>query len=189
MITVFLPVLATTLGCLTEDEGPPKQIQGMWTVREVETDREVVVEGMQLALQQFPGCTWARQTWHFSEDTIRMGYDVLCPGRSTDEHYGCKVSVEAPASWDDASGTWTVSNTARASSRTLALERASLDVPARCHAHIEAGSYPVRRMQNQAWRWEMRVPNGRVLRLALPESDEPDFVSAMRATTNPGGTP
>ncbi|MEN0062019.1 MAG: hypothetical protein AAGA48_07680 [Myxococcota bacterium] len=175
------------LGCLPSDDGPPKQIQGLWTVSQVETDKEVVVNGMQLALQQFPGCTWARQTWHFSENSVRMGYDVLCPSRDPDEFYGCQVSVEAPARWDDGQGTWTVDHTARARSRTLALEAASLDVPTTCHAHIEAGTYPVRRMQNQDWRWEMRVPNGRVLRLALPDSDDPDFVSAMRTTT--GGKP
>ncbi len=188
MITVLLPILSIALvGCLPEDEGPPRQIQGMWTVRQVETDREVVVDGTQLALQQFPGCTWARQTWHFSEDSVRMGYDVLCPGREAGEHYGCQVSVEAPATWDDAKGEWTVAHTAHARSRTLALEAGALDVPTTCHAHVQAGTYPVRRMQNQEWRWEMRVPTGRVLRLALPESDEPDFVSAMRSTN--GGTP
>lgn len=188
MTTAILPFLMTAVfGCLSEDEGPPRQIQGLWTVTEVETDREVVVDGMQLALQQFPGCTWARQTWNFGQSTIRMGYDVLCPGRETDEYYGCQVSVEAPAAWDDAEGTWTVEHTARARSRTLALEAAALNVPTTCHAHVEAGVYPVRRMQNQDWRWEMRVPNGRVLRLSLPDSDEPDFVTAMRATT--GGSP
>jgi len=190
MRTALAALLATGLfGCLTEDEGPPRQIQGMWTVSQVETDKEVVVDGMQLALQQFPGCTWARQTWIFGEDSIRMGYDVLCPGAMTDEFYGCQVSVEAPAEWNDSEGTWTVANTARASSRTLALETGALQVPATCHSHIEAGTYPVRRMQNQEWRWEMRVPSGRVLRLALPTSDEPDFVGAMRKTTESGGTP
>jgi len=189
MMTALLPFLATALfGCLDEPEGPPRQIQGLWTVSQVETDREVVVDGGQLALQQFPTCTWARQTWHFSEEgTVRMGYDVLCPGDRDQEYYGCQVSVEAPAAWDDAEGTWTIEHTARARSRTLALEVASLDVPTTCHAHLEAGVYPVRRMQNQDWRWEMRVPSGRVLRLSLPDSHEPDFVTAMRQTS--GGTP
>lgn len=179
-------LFVTWLGCLGQDDGPPRQIQGLWTVSQVETDREVVVDGMQLALAQFPGCTWARQTWHFGERTVRMGYDVLCPGGGSDEYLGCQVSVEAPATWDDGQGTWSVEHTARARSRTLALEPAALQMPTTCHAQIEAGTYPVRRMQNQDWRWEMRVPNGRVLRLALPDSDDPDFVTAMRKSS-PGG--
>ncbi|HHO53693.1 MAG TPA: hypothetical protein ENK18_23175 [Deltaproteobacteria bacterium] len=174
-------LLLSLTACLQQDEtSPPPRIEGLWQVHQVETTSKTV-DGQERALEHFPGCGWARQTWSFGEQMIRVGHDVLCPGNSAEESVGCRVSVEVPASWDETAGVWTVTETAKARSRTRGVKSDSLDLPSDCSVEIEAGQYPVVEIRRQSWRWEMSTPAGYVLRLKIPDSDDPDFVIAMRS--------
>ncbi|MBX2803898.1 MAG: hypothetical protein KTR31_39850 [Myxococcales bacterium] len=176
-----VPILFLMAACGQDENAPPPQILGLWQVHQVETGTGEL-DGMEVALRRFPGCTWARQTWNFTEDSIQVGHDVLCPiaGSTTDEHVGCEVSAEVAASWDEAAGIWSVQSPVRARSRAKGLEGDAFGMPTTCTVEVAAGQYPVVRIRREDWRWEMRAPDGTVLRLKIPDSDDPDFVMAMR---------
>lgn len=182
----WLPLVAV-LGCGQDDNAPPAQIKGLWQVHQYNTSSGVK-NGEDVALARFPGCTWARQTWSFQDATLRVEHDVLCPGRRPDEYVGCQVAAEVPAQWDEAAGSWVVDTPVRARSRAVGLEPGAFGVPTSCTAEIEAGTYLVKRMVREVWRWEMRLPSGVVVRLKIPESDDPDFVMAMRRSRGAEGT-
>lgn len=178
---MLLIPLVTLFGCDQTNDAPPTRILGLWQVHEVETSTRPI-PGEEVALSNFPGCNWARQTWNFSEEMLRVEHDVLCPaGPRGDEYVGCQVAAEVPARWDQAASKWIVETSVRARSRAVALQPSALTIPTACTARIDAGDYQVARMPpRQEWAWEMGVPNGTVLRLKIPESEEPDFVAAMR---------
>lgn len=175
-------LIASLAACFQQDEAaPPPRIEGLWQVHQVETTAEVV-DGQKVAKSQFPGCDWARQTWAFGENALRVGHDVLCQGAESGEYLGCQVSVEVPASWDETAGVWTVAESVKARSRTRGAKLDSLEFPSSCSIEIEAGQYPVVETRKKDWSWEMATPAGYVLRLKIPDSDDPDFVMAMRST-------
>jgi hypothetical protein len=85
-----------------------------------------------------------------------------------------------PATWDAEAGKFTVAYPVAARSRTIGVADDAIPGPTSCEVSIPAGEYPVLRVRNQDWRWEVRSPSGKVLRLSLPKSDRPDFVSAIQ---------
>lgn len=177
---MLLIPLVTLFGCDQTNDAPPMRILGLWQVHEVETSTRPIA-GLDVAMANFPGCAWARQTWNFSEELIRVEHDVLCRAQTAKEYVGCKVSAEVPTRWDEASSKWIVDTSVKARSRAVALEAGGLQVPTSCTVSIDAGAYQVAKMPpRQEWAWEMGVPNGTVLRLKIPDSEEPDFVAAMR---------
>lgn len=183
---LLIPMVAL-FGCDQTNDAPPMRILGLWQVHEVETSTRPI-SGRDVAMANFPGCAWARQTWNFTEELIRVEHDVLCRAPSNEEYVGCKVAAEVPTRWDEANTKWVVDTTVKARSRVVGLEPSGLQMPTSCTVRIDAGDYPVARMPpRQEWSWEMGVPNGTVLRLKIPESEEPDFVAAMREATRAGG--
>lgn len=176
---LLIPMFAL-FGCDQTNDAPPTRILGLWQVHEVETSTRPI-PGKEVALTNFPGCSWARQTWNFAENLLRVEHDVLCPTATGREYVGCQVAAEVPAIWKEAESKWIIETTVRGRSRAMALDAAGLQVPTACTIRIDAGDYQVARMPpRQEWSWEMGVPNGTVLRLKIPDSEEPDFVSAMR---------
>lgn len=178
-VTMLTGLLTGLLGCNQETNAPPPQISGLWQVHQVETGSGEI-DGQAVALRQFPGCSWARQTWRFEGDRLVVEHDVLCPSSVENEFVGCSVAAEVPATWEPTAGKWVVPASVRAKSRAVGLEAGALALPTACTVEVDAGDYPVLRMRGQDWRWEVGLPNGTVLRLRIPESDEPDFVMAMR---------
>ena len=179
----WLP-LFVLLGCGQGEMAAPARISGLWQVHQFNTSSGPR-NGEDVALSRFQGCTWARQTWSFGEGTIRVEHDVLCPSAVRDEFVGCQVAAEVPAEWDEAQSAFIVETSMRARSRAIGLEPGSFGLPTSCTVEIEAGTYPVKKMVREVWNWEMRLPSGVVARLKIPESDDPDFVMAMRRTLNP----
>ena len=90
------------------------------------------------------------------------------------------LAAQVPAAWDVAAGSWKVTEAASATSRTLGVGDGAIELPTTCSVAVQAGDYPVARVRNQRWKWEMRTPDGTVYRLRQPDSDRPDFVSALR---------
>jgi hypothetical protein len=112
------------------------------------------------------------------------GLDVLCPA-SVGDYYGCEVSARVPATWDEDAGKFVVEYPVAARSRTIGIGDDAIPGPTSCEVAVPAGDFPVVRVRNREWRWEMRTPNGKVYRLRLPRSDRPDFVSPIQG--GPGG--
>ena len=183
----WLPLLAL-LGCDQGENSAPARIKGLWQVYQFKTSSGVT-DGEDVALARFEGCSWARQTWDFQPDSIRVEHDVLCPSASAGEYVGCQVGAEVAAAWDSEAGQWAVDASVEARSRAVGLEGASFNLPTSCTVEVEAGNYLVKRMSREVWQWEMRLPSGVVLRLKIPESDDPDFVMAMRRASGQGGNP
>lgn len=198
MITFVL-----SLAACTNDKPPlPEKIQGLWELHQVETAGGQV-DALDTVLARYPGCTWGRMTWTFEADHLKVGHDVLCPG-AMDEYYGCEVAARVPAVWNETAGSWKVEYPVAVRSRTVGMgddrpgapasaenpgaqrpdelgSTGALGVPTSCEVTLAAGDYPVARVRNQDWRWEMRTPDGTVYRLRLPESDRPDFVAAIQS--------
>lgn len=194
MITLVLSLAA----CKSDQPPVPEKIQGLWELHQVETEGGEV-DALDTVLARYPGCTWGRMTWSFEEDHLEVGHDVLCPGESNTrgadptaappteaEYYGCEVAARVPAVWsvNGAVGSWKVEYPVAVRSRTVGRGDDALSIPTSCEVTLAAGEYPVARVRNHDWRWEMRTPDGTVYRLRLPESDRPDFVAAIR---NRGG--
>lgn len=193
MLTISLPLLAGLAGCdavnaLRGQEPLPEKIQGRWEVHAIETEGGIVT-AQEVIAQQYPRCLWGRITWTFDEGHVSLGYDVLCPA-DAGEFYGCEVSARVPAAWAEQAGAWEVAHPARARSRTVGRGDDSLTVPTSCQVTIQPGTYPVVRVRNQDWRWEMQSPDRTsVYRLKLPSSDRPDFVAAIAAAPTPPPAP
>ena len=187
MITLVLSLVA----CKTDQPPVPEKIQGLWELHQVETEGGEV-DALDTVLARYPGCTWGRMTWTFEDDHLKVGHDVLCPGVSTGaspmeaEYYGCQVAARVPATWSviGSVGSWKVEYPVAVRSRTVGRGDEALSIPTSCEVTLAPGDYPVARIRNHDWRWEMRTPDGTVYRLRLPESDRPDFVAAIR---NRGG--
>ena len=184
----WLPLLALAFsGCNQDENAAPPKIKGLWQVHQFKTSSGIT-DANEVTLARFPGCSWARQTWDFDDTTIRVEHDVLCPTPNR-EFVGCEVGTEVDAAWNDNDGQWVVGSTVSARSRAVGLEPGAFSLPTSCTVEIEAGSYLVKRMSREIWQWEMRLPSGVVLRLKIPESDDPDFVMAMRQATEAEGSP
>ena len=183
--------LLLLVACTGDSSGPPEKITGLWELHQVETAKGEVA-GVDAVLSRYPGCVWGRSTWKFSDDHVEAAIDVLCPANAAkDEMYGCSVTASVPAAWDVAAGSWKVTEPAAATSRTLGVADGAIELPTTCSVQVPAGDYPVARVRNQRWRWEMRTPDGTVYRLKQPDSDRPDFVTALRARSDgpTGGGP
>lgn len=184
--------LLTLLACQGDTNAPPEKISGLWELHQVETAKGEVA-GVDAVLSRYPGCVWGRSTWKFTDDHVEAAIDVLCPASANrDEMYGCTVAASVPAVWDVAGGSWKVSDPAAATSRTLGVGDGAIAVPTTCSVQVPAGDYPVARVRNQRWKWEMRTPDGTVYRLRQPDSDRPDFVTALQkreAAAAEGGGP
>jgi hypothetical protein len=178
MISVLLPALAAC-ELLQQEEPLPEKISGVWELHQEESTTGQV-DAIASILDKYPGCTWGRMTWTFDEDHLSLGLDVLCPA-GVGDYYGCEVKARVPAVWHAKEGKFTVDAPVAARSRTVGIAEDAIPGPTKCEVSIAAGDYPVVRVRNQDWRWEMRTPNGKVFRLRLPRSDRPDFVSAIQS--------
>ncbi len=165
---------------IAPNDGLPPKIEGMYQLHQLET-ASGEIESLDVVLGAYAQCDWGRQTWEFQGDRVVVGHDVLCPGFDDGERFACSVSVAVPAEWDKELGKWTIPHGATATSHTSGLDDAALQVPTECTVKVSAGTYPVARIRNQRWRWEMGQPDGTVLRLRIADSDRPDFVRAIRA--------
>ena len=170
-----------------EDVGaPPPPLQGLWQVHQVETSTRPI-DADEVALEYFPGCIWARQTWNFERDRIRVEHDALCAATREEEYSACRVAAEAPAEWDQDTDTWKIGTTIKARSRAIGLDGAGFSMPGSCTVQIDAGRYQIAKMPpREAWSWEMAVPNGTVLRLRIPDSDDPRLRHGHRQETQRG---
>lgn len=150
-------------GCGSSEDGPTDRIEGTWEVH---------------AAAESGQCAWERQTYTFGPSTVRATVDVLCPGAGG-EHVGCTVSAELPATWDP-NGRWQVTGSLVA--RASAQGTGDKALPAStCWAALEPGNYPVAKVRNQPWKWEVTTPSARKLKLRRPDSARPDFAAALRA--------
>lgn len=195
------------IACQGDKNAAPEELVGTWQLHQVEIATGEV-DATEALLPSYPGCLWGRQIWSFSDDGgenkdgKRTGHleattDILCPvkkpGGKGDEYYGCTVTARVPASWDVAKGAWIVTDGTQARARTLPLDTAAIQGPTACEARVDAGEYPVARVRGEKWRWEMRTPDGAVVRLRTPDTERPDYVTALlehkaaeRAASNQG---
>jgi hypothetical protein len=164
---------------LGNNDGLPPKIEGLFELHQVET-ASGELEAVDVIMGRFPGCHWGRMTWEFQGDRVVVGHDLLCPGANDQENFGCSVSLALEATWNAEQGSWTIPLGGSATSRTKGMDTLALKVPTMCSVTVPAGNYPVARVRNQQWRWEMGQPDGTVLRLKVADSDRPDFVRALR---------
>jgi hypothetical protein len=181
------------LACMGDQVEGPKRIVGTWEVHQVELP-EGVVEGEVAATAGHPGCGWGRQLLAFEESAgapagadlapgwISVTTDVLCPTEAPGEMFGCTVTARAPAAWDLRAGKWVVPAGAVVESRTRPLDEAAIASGTTCRAEVATGDHLVVPVRGEKWKWEMRTPDGKVLRLRAPDHEKPDFVEAMRRT-------
>ncbi|MEQ1571653.1 MAG: hypothetical protein ABMA64_38850, partial [Myxococcota bacterium] len=159
MFVVLLPALS---GCdsLPTTNPQPERISGVWELHQDKlTDKQV--DAVDFLLEKYPGCTWGRMTWDFQADHLEVALDLLCPA-GVGDYYGCEVSVRVPATWDAAAGKLVVPHPVAARSRTVGIGEEAIGVPTSCEVAVAAGDYPVARVRNEDWRWEMAAPNGHV---------------------------
>jgi hypothetical protein len=182
----MLSSLLVLAACTGDSSDPPVKITGLWELHQVETAKGEIA-GVDAVLSRYPGCVWGRSTWSFTDDHVEAAIDVLCPAsEAKDEMYGCTVTAAVPAAWNATAGSWQIADAAAATSRTLGVGDGAIEVPTSCSVQVAAGDYLVRKVRNQRWKWEMRTPDGTVYRLRQPDSDRPDFVTALRGRDEKG---
>ena len=175
----MLSALIFLLACGSDPNAPPPRPEGVLEVLEVETSGGVVSASDMVAGRN-PGCTWGREVWQFDGDNAMVQNDVLCKSSRSDESFGCQVRVLGSASWDAERGVFVVPRRVGSRGRFVGLPDSAIDPGGRvaCAVSLAAGEYPVARVRNGQWKWEMRTPAGMVLRFA-PSDVKVDFGFAM----------
>ncbi len=146
---------------------------------EVETGGGIV-RASDVVAGRHEGCAWGRELWRFEGDEAIVQNDVLCPAGRADESFGCQVRVTGEATWDAARGVFVVPKRVGGMARFVGAKDSDIDPGHRTHCSVtlEAGEYPVARVRNGQWKWEMRTPAGSVLRLVTSDM-KVDFGYAM----------
>jgi hypothetical protein len=148
--------------CGMSTDGSTDHIEGTWEVHDPAGGQ----------------CAWERHTYTFGPSTLRSTVDVLCPGAGG-EHVGCTVSAELPATRDE-TGRWQVAGSIVARATSEGTGDKALPAST-CWASLEPGAYPVAKVRNAQWKWEVKTPSDDVLHLRRADTDRPDFVAALRA--------
>ncbi len=170
------------LACGSGSDGPPPRPDGTFAVLSVEMSG-AEVDGRDVVTGRFPGCTWGQETLTFRESSMQVDVAVLCPQKGGVEAYGCEVGVTAAATWDAARGVFVVPHAVQGKGQFLAIrETGPSKALTGCDYTLEAGEWPVARVRNGSWKWEVRSPSGTVHRLDKASS-EPDFATAMLELT------
>lgn len=175
---MILP-LVLLLACGGDPNAPPPRPDGLLQVIEVETGTGVASGSAYVRARQ-PACGWGREVWWFEEGKITVQNDFVCAAASPDEAYACTVRMVADASWDAARGVFVVPRAVRGRARFSGVgDPVTSGERTRCSLEIAAGEYPVARVRNGQWKWEVSTPAGVVLRLG-PGDARPDLTAAMR---------
>lgn len=175
----MLPALLVLLACGPDPNAPPPQPEGVLEVLEVETSGGEV-SASDMVTGRNPGCIWGREIWQFDGTKVLVQNDVLCRGQRPDESYGCQVRAIADATWDAERGMFVVPKRVGARGQFIGTKDSDIDPGPRtsCSVTVAAGEYPVARVRNGVWKWEMRTPAGMVLRFARSDI-KVDFGFAM----------
>lgn len=179
-----MPWLALMMACgmLSNEGGPLSRPEGAFLTLQIDV-LGTVHTASDVLVGRYPDCTWAQETYAFSDGFLQVDHAVFCPARGASEGYGCEVGLIAPARWDAEAGAMVVEHalTARAGFEAQVPNlppRAMVD----CSVALEAGAYTLVRTYNGVWKWEMTTPSGLVHRLDYAP-DAPDFATAMLAQT------
>jgi hypothetical protein len=175
----MLSPLLLLLACGPDPNAPPPRPEGVLEVLQVETGGGVV-SGSDMVAGRNETCTWGREIWRFDGDALLVQNDVLCPSERADESFGCQVRVVGEATWDAERGVFVVPKRVGGMARFVGTKDSDIDPGLRtyCSVSLEAGEYPVARVRNGQWKWEMRTPAGVVLRLVVSDM-KVDFGFAM----------
>ena len=167
------------LACLSDPDAPSPEPEGFLEVLEVETGGGVV-SATEVVKGRNPGCRWGREAWRFEDGHVYVQNDVLCSGRAKNEAYGCQVRAMAEAPFDAQRGVYTVPHRVDARGRFVGDRTSAIDPGERAHCAVSivAGEYPVTRVRNGRWKWEIRTPAGMVLRV-LDTDGKVDFGFAL----------
>jgi len=176
----MLSPLLLLLACGPDPNAPPPRPEGVLEVLEVETGGGDVVSASDMVAGRSEGCTWGREIWRFDGDKAIVQNDVLCPADRANESFGCQVRVTGEASWNAERGVFVVPKRVGGMARFVGAKDSDIDPGPRtyCSVTLEAGEYPVARVRNGQWKWEMRTPAGMVLRLVVSDV-KVDFGYAM----------
>mgnify|MGYP000023227543 CR=1 FL=1 len=175
-------MLITTLfllACGPDPNAPPPRPDGEFRVVAVHTS-EATIPGPDAILGGYPGCIWGQQSFTFTKDRVATEISVLCPS-DKENALACQVNVRGEAFWDAEGGRFVVPNRAKGTGAFVSHneEEPPKDL-AGCEVVLAKGEYPVARIYNGQWKWEVRTPDGSVHRLVAAEA-RPDFVGAMLA--------
>jgi hypothetical protein len=174
--------LLLMFACTGSSDGPPPRPDGTFLVRSVAM-AGAEIDGPDAITGNYPGCSWGQELFTFSEGELRREIAVLCPQKGQIEAHGCEVSTVATATWDAAKGVFTVAQPVKARARFASIKEGQPPRSmAACSVTLDAGEYPIARIYNGLWKWEVRTPDGTVHRLDAGP-DEPDFAAAMLELT------
>jgi hypothetical protein len=178
---MLLSPLLLLLACGPDPNAPPPRPEGVLEVMGVETSAGVVTTSDMVMGRNEDRCVWGREIWHFDGDKVIVQNDVLCPADRPNESYGCQVRAIGDVSWDGERGVFTVPTRIAARARFTGTPDSDIDPGRRTHCSVAlpAGEYPVARVRNGQWKWEIRTPAGMVLRLARSDY-KVDFGFAMQ---------
>lgn len=178
---LWLPLLLSC-GLLPTDGVPTSAPEGAYLSLQIDV-LGTVHTASDVLVGRYPDCTWAQETYTFSEGHLRIDHAVLCPEAGHLKGYGCEVGVIVPARWDAPTGALVVEETLTAKAGFEAQQPNLPPKPmASCSITVEEGAYTMLRTYNGVWKWEMTTPSGLVHRLDYAP-DDPDFATAMLAQT------
>jgi hypothetical protein len=162
---VIPALLIAFAACAPTQGSTPPRIDGTWEVA------DHALAG---------GCRWERATWTFGGETVAAKIDALC-GDEAPEHTGCSVAAESPAGFDAATGRWQVERPVEVTAEAASVGGEHPLTPTSCSVTLPAGLYGFTKVRGEDWKWAMATPDGAQVRLRVPSSDHPDFVSALQS--------